>query len=133
MEKLESRAGWLVSLIYFFAWLVTAIGAVIDALAVREAILALLALANVIGTDAYHRRGGIGTDFLTTFGTAAVDNFMLLLLGCGAVAATIWIEYYYRKGRPKGLLFKRIGRVAVIEIAIIVAALIIRQLIGMVL
>lgn len=130
MEESNARGGWLATLVQFVAWLVTAIGTIIDALAVREAVLAILAWIQVINAEAYHRAGGIGEDIVTNFGLAAVDNVVLLILACVAVAFTIWIEYYFRKGRPKGLLYKRIGKVVAVEIAVIIAAILIRQFVA---
>ena len=117
--------GWLASLSHYGAWAITAAGAVIDLVALREALLALLAVFKVISSAAYHRRGNVGEDFVTTFGITAFDNFMLLVLGCAAIVFIIWVEYYFRKGRPLGLLYKRIAKVALIEIGVIVLAVII--------
>jgi hypothetical protein len=130
MEDSNARGGWLATLVQFVAWLVTAIGTVIDALAIREAILAILAWVRVINAEAYHQAGGIGEDIVTNFGLAAVDNVVLLILACVAVALTIWIEYYFRKGRPKGLLYKRIGKVVAVEVGIFIAAMLVRQFVA---
>lgn len=133
MEESGSRNGWLATLSYFFAWIITSAGAIINALGIREAILAILAWVRVINTEAYHRKGGVGEDIVTNFGVAAVDNFVILILACAAVAATVWIEYYFRKGRPKGLLYKRIGIVVAAEVGIMIAALLIRQAVASIL
>lgn len=130
MIENETRGGWVATLSLYAAWAVASIGAILDALFIREMFLALLAWYNVLATDAYHRAGGVGNNLITGFGVSAVDNFILLLLACGAIAATIWIEYYFRKGRPLGLLYKRIGRVFLIELIIVVAALVIRQFVA---
>ena len=133
MEESNSQGGWLATLVQLLAWVITTIVAIIDGLAIREAILAILAWVRVINTEAYRRAGGVGDDILTNFGLAAVDNAVLFILACALVAFTIWIEYYFRKGRPKGLLYKRIGKVAAVEIGIIIAALLIRQIVSVVL
>ncbi len=129
----ETRGGWPATLALYAAWLVTALGSVIDALAIREAVLAILSWYRVLETAAYHRAGGVGEDIFTGFGLTAVDDVILFFLGCGAVAATVGIEYYYRKGRPKGLLYKRIGKVLGIEIAIIIVAVVVRMLVSSIL
>ncbi len=128
MEYDASRGGLLVTLGQFAAWVVTAIGAVIDALYVREAILSLLSVVQAIRSADYHRNGGLGLDFQTGFAISAIDDVVMLILGCGAIAAVVAIEYYYRKGRPKGLLLKRIGTVVGIEVAILVISMILRAL-----
>ncbi len=129
----ETKGGWLASLAQFVAWIVTALVTLIDMLAAREAILSILAVFSVLETQAYHRGGGVGQDLITQFGLTAFDNVMLLLMGLGAIVATIWIEYYYRKGRPKGLLYRRIAKVALIEVAIVVVAIVIRFGMGLIL
>ncbi len=130
MIENETRGGWIATLSLYAAWAVASAGAILDALFIREAFLALLAWYKVIATNAYHQAGGIGDNLITTFGVSAVDNFLLLILGCAAIAVTIWIEYYFRKGRPLGLLYKRIGRVFLVELIIVVAALVIRQFVA---
>lgn len=120
--------GCLSTLGHYGAWLITSAGAIIDLLAVRQAILATLAVFSVISAEAYHRRGGLGTDFTTQFGLTAFDNFALLVLGCVAIGFIIWVEYYFRKGRPLGLLYKRIAKVALIEIAIIAVVVVIIEI-----
>jgi hypothetical protein len=130
MEGSESKGGWLATLSQYAAWIVTTAGAVIDALAVREAVLAILAWVKVIKTEAYHQAGGVGEDILTNFGLAAVDYAVVFILSIIAVGFTIWFEYYFRKGREQGLLYKRIIKVVVAEIAIIIGAILVRVIIA---
>ncbi len=129
MENAESRWGWLITIGQYFAWLITAIGAVLDALYLRDAFSALLNVLQVIHSTNYTRGGGIGIDFTFAYAMTAYDEVMILILGLAAVAAVIAIEYYFRKGRPKGLLFKRIGLVVGIEIAIVAVSIIFQQII----
>jgi hypothetical protein len=126
MSTETSNSGFLVTIGLYIAWLVTSLGAVVDALYIREAILSILSAFQVAKTEAFHKAGGIGLDFQTGYAISTIDNAMLLILGCGAIAAVIAIEYYFRKGRPKGLLLKRVGTVVGTEIAIIIAAILIR-------
>ncbi|MBE0697339.1 MAG: hypothetical protein IH586_10480 [Anaerolineaceae bacterium] len=130
MENNESRGGLLAAVALYVAWFVAAAGSVVDAIAFREALLSILAVFRVVSTEAYHRRGGVGEDIFTGFGISALDNVMLLILGCAAIAITIWVEYYFRKGRPQGLLYKRIIKVIGTEIGIIVLAIIIIEIAG---
>jgi hypothetical protein len=118
------------TLIQYVAWLLAGVGSVLDMLAIREAVLALLAWYRVIETKAYRAAGGVGEDIFTGFGISAADNVILVILACGAVAVTVWAEYYFRKGRPKGELYKRIGKVLGIELAVIVVAMIIRVIVS---
>ncbi len=125
MDETQSRYAWLVSLGQFVAWVLASAGAILDALYVRQAVQAILAVLQVIGQENYHRRGGLGLDFqfmntLTTF-----DNLFLLLMGCVAVAAAIGIDYYFRKGRKPAQLWKRIVRVFGIELGVVILAVLI--------
>jgi hypothetical protein len=129
----ESRGGWLATLSLYVAWLITSIGAVIDALALREMFLSFLSWYSVVNQQNYHAQGGVGQDIFTGFGLSAADDALLLILGIGAVSATVYVEYYYRKGRPKGLLYKRIGKVALIEVAIFIVAFLVRMLVASIL
>jgi hypothetical protein len=126
MENNQSKGGWIIDIGQYVTWLVTSLVAVVDALYVREAVLAFLSLFQMAQLENFHRNGGVGLDLSTGFAMSAVDDFMLLILGCGTVAAVIIIEYYFRRGRPKGLLLKRIGKVVGIEVAIIAVSIIIR-------
>lgn len=133
MVQNDSQGGWLASLSHYGAWFVGSLLALVDMLAVREAILALLSWYSVAEQSAYHQRGGVGQDIFTQFGISAADNVVLLVLGCGVVATVVIIEAYFRKGRAKGLLYKRIGKVLLIEVLIIVVAIVIRQGVSMIL
>jgi hypothetical protein len=128
MEYNESKGGLLATVSLYVAWLVAAAGSVINAIAIREALLSVSAIFRLVSTEAYHRNGGVGEDIFTGFGISALDNVMLLVLGCLAIGFTVWVEYYFRKGRPKGLLYKRIAKVIGAEIGIIVLAIIIIEI-----
>lgn len=129
MENMESRWGWLITIGQALAWLITSLGAVADALYLRDAFSALLNVLQVIHSTNFTRGGGIGIDFTFAYAMSAYDEVMIFVLGLAAIAAVIAIEYYFRKGRPKGLLLKRIGLVFGIEIAIIIVSIIFQQII----
>ncbi len=126
-----SNSGWLATLSVYFAWIITAAGSVIDMLGIREALLSVLALLRLVNQDAYRRQGGVGEDIVTNFGFAAFDNVMLLILGIATVGVVVWLEYYFRKGREKGLLYKRIGKVLLMQVAIFIGVILIRQIMAM--
>ena len=125
----EHKGGCLVSLGQAFAWLVTSLLAVADMLYVREAVLAILSALQSAKDVAYHAAGGVGLDFSTGFAVSLADDVMILILGIATVGAVVTIEYYFRKGQPKGLLLKRIGFVAAIEVGIIVVSILIRNIV----
>jgi len=129
MSQDEAKGGCLVSLGQTFAWLVGSLLALVDMLYVREAVLAILYAIQSARYVAYRAAGGLGLDFSTGFAISLADDVVLLILGIGAVAAVVAIEYYFRKGQPKGLLLKRIGKVAAIEVGIIVVSIIIRAIV----
>ena len=125
----EHQGGCLVSLGQAFAWLVTSLLAVVDMLYVREAVLTILTAFQTAHDVAFHASGGIGLDFSTGFAISLADNVMLFVLGIATVSAVVGIEYYFRKGQPKGLLLKRIGKVAAIEVGIILVSILIRAVV----
>jgi len=127
MDTNESKGGCLVTAGQYFAWLVTSLGAILDALYIREAALAGLALFQQAQYQIYRSKGGLGLDLSTGFAMTLYDDVIMLILGCLAIAAVIAIEYYFRKGRPKGLLLKRIGIVVGIEVGIIILSILIRM------
>lgn len=131
MTENETNSGWLATLSVYVAWIITAAGSVIDMLGIREALLAVLALLRLVNQDIYRSKGGVGEDIVTNFGFAAFDNVMLLVLGIATVGIVVWLEYYFRKGREKGLLYKRIGKVLLIEVAIFIGVILIRQIMAM--
>lgn len=130
MKAKLNQDSCLVSIGSAFAWLVTSLLAVISGLYVREAVLTIAGLFQVAQEQGYKQSGGIGLDFTPGRVVLLFDNILLVVLGIGLVASIIWIEYFFRKGRPQGLLLKRIGIVAGIEAVIIVASIVIRLVVG---
>ena len=118
MDQDQHKGGCLVTLVQALAWLVTSVAAVIDMLYIRQAVLSVLSAIQSARSLAYHAVGGLGLDFSTDFGVSLVDKVLIFILGIGTVVAAVYIEYYFRKGQPKGLLYKRIGLVAAIEAGI---------------
>lgn len=119
---------WWGSIGLFVAWAATGLLAVIDGLYIRDAALNIAGLIQLEQYKIYRQKGGIGLDFSTGFLVTVFDMVLMLVLCIGMVVAVVAIEYYYRKGRPKGLLLKRIGIVFGIEIAIIVVSILIRMI-----
>ncbi len=128
MSQDEAKGGCLVSLGLALAWLVGSALAVVDMLYVRDAIEAILSAIQNAKNAAYHAAGGLGLDFSTGFALSFADDVILLILGIATIAAVVTIEYYFRKGQPKGLLLQRIGKVAAIEVGIIIVSIIIRTI-----
>ncbi len=129
MNTNVSKDSCLGSLGMAFAWLVTSILAVISGLYIREAILSIASLFQSEQYQIFKQNGGIGLDFQTGYMISLLDNVVLLILGIAVITAVIAVEYYFRKGRAKGLLLKRIGIVAGIEVATILVSILIRAVI----
>lgn len=129
MNTNASQNSWLVSVGSFLAWIVSSILAVISGLYLRDAILSIASLFQAAQYQVFRQKGGLGLDFSTGYLVSLFDNVLLFVLAVGLIAAVIAIEYYYRKGRAKGLLLKRIGIVLAIEVAIIVVSILIRSVI----
>jgi|SRR5450759_1604168 len=129
MEQNPTRGGWLVTLGQFAAWFITALGTIIDILYLREALVALLTVLQVTHQQNFQRNGGLGIDFTFSYGLTAIDEAIFVVLAIIAMGMAVAIEYYFRKGRLKGLLLKRIGIVVGIEIAIIIVSIIFQQIV----
>jgi len=125
----EQKGGCLVSLGQAFAWLVTSLLAVVDMLYIREAVTAILSAIQSAKDVAYHAAGGLGLDFSTGFGLSLADDIMIFVLGLVTIGAVVTIEYYFRKGQPKGLLLKRIGKVVAIEAGIIIVSILVNNIV----
>lgn len=128
MVTKDSNSGILASISQFVAWVVAVLLALVDVIAIREALLSLLALFRVYENAAYRKAGGVGDDIFTGFGITAFDMFTMFIMGGVAIVMVIVIEYYFRKGRVRGLLYQRIGKVLGIEVAIVAVAILIRTI-----
>ena len=64
---------------------------------------------------------------------AGITQGMFFLGGCIAVGLAIGIEYYFRLGEKKGLLFKRVAKVYIILVATIIVTVLVRLIGGAVL
>jgi hypothetical protein len=131
MNEPHPAPGWLVTIAQFTAWLVTSLVAVVDALYIREAILAVLQALQIVNYNVLHKQGFMGLNYQFGFAIGAADNVMLLILGIAMVGFTVWVEYYFRRGRLRGLLWKRIGLVFGGQIALIVVMILIMALAGL--
>jgi hypothetical protein len=133
MAESASKSGWLTTIVQVLAWIAAVFGSLVDVFAVREGYLALLAWYRVVSTQAYHEAGGLGDDIWTGVRLTAIDILTWVILCLTALVAIIAIEYYFRKGREKGLLFKRIAKVLGIEAAIFVVAILVRLVVASIL
>ena len=129
MEVKESRLSWLVSIGQWLAWLATAVGVIISAIYIREALLDFLVRYGVYRLEDYQEQGVIAKGLEINSQVGAVDYFAIFILACLAVCAIVWIEYYFRRGRLKGVLWKRVFKVAGVEVAIIAGSVLLRILI----
>jgi hypothetical protein len=124
MDQDQNKGSCLVTLVQSAAWFITSVAAVLDMLYIRQAILSVLAAIQAAQGLAFHAAGGVGLDFSTDFGVTLVDKLLIFILGVGTIVAVVAIEYFFRKGQPKGLLYKRIGLVVAIEAGIFVLSVI---------
>ncbi|HEY9077129.1 MAG TPA: hypothetical protein VIO61_11400 [Anaerolineaceae bacterium] len=124
-KKVFDWDNWKISILLMFAWLITSIGALFSGLYIREVILRIALFFQIASQQAYKRGGGIGFDFTPGRVVLVLDNIIAIAIAIAVVTSVILIEYYFRKGRSRGLLFKRIGIVIGIEAAIIVLSILI--------
>ena len=123
------RWSWLISIGSAIAWLATSVLAVFSGLYIREAVISIAGLFQAMQEQNYVKSGGIGIDLTPGRVVFLLDNIILFVLGIAAVGVVIWIEYFFRKGRPQGLLLKRIVLVAGVELAVIAVSIVIKLLV----
>lgn len=128
MESKNTRAEWLVSIGQVLAWLITAAGVILTALFVRGAAVDFLVWNGARRLQSFREAGEIGRALQITTQTKAADFITIFILTCLGVWAAIEIDFYFRKGRPKGLLLRRFLTVAGIEIGIIIGTVLLRIL-----
>lgn len=119
MKNLFDPDSWVMTVIEVVAWLLASAGSILDALYIREAVLNILRVLQIVNQDAYRRNGNVGIDLKFGFGIEAVNDILLLVAGCAAVGFVVWAEYYFRNGLKKGLFWKRLGKVFGIELGIL--------------
>ena len=130
MVKPLPAPGWLVTIAQFTAWLVTSLVAVVDMLFIRYAALAVMQALQFIDYNELHKHGFMGINYQFGFAIGAADNIILVILSICAVSFTVWVEYYFRRGRPLGLLWKRIGIVLASQIGIVILSILIQMVSG---
>lgn len=128
MESKNTRAEWLVSIGQVLAWLVTAAGVILTALFVREAAADFLMWNGARRLQSFREAGEVGRALRTSTQIRAADFIIIFILTCLGVWAAIEIDFYFRRGRPKGLLLRRFLTVAGIEIGIIIGTVLLRIL-----
>lgn len=129
MDIKKSRPGWLVSIGQGMAWLISAVGVILTALFVREAVHEIV-LWIADRRLAAAREGGVPGGNTIRIGnqTTAFDFIGIFLLAILAIWAIVEIDNYLRKGRAKGLLFRRFLKVIGIEAGIIIGSVLLRML-----
>lgn len=111
MTKLENRPApgalprWVSYILCYLIWLVLAAGAVWLMLQLRLNLLDIAMAANV-----------------NPWALGAIDKFGLLLLGLGWLVAVFIVENYLRMGVERGVLWRRIGRIAAVEAGLLLAS-----------
>ncbi|MCJ7738783.1 MAG: hypothetical protein MUQ10_15965 [Anaerolineae bacterium] len=128
MESKETRSEWLVSIGQVLAWLITAAGATLAALFVRGATKDFLVWNGDRRLQSFREAGEVGRALRISTRVKAADFIIIFLLTCLGVWAAVEIDFYFRKGRPEGLLLKRFLTVAGIEIGIIIGTVLLRIL-----
>lgn len=127
-----SRPEWQVVLATIgqnLAWMALSVGVILDIFFIREASLDIQSWIRVRNLEAYRASGGTGDDFATAFSLPAIDMMTVLILCLIAVAAAIFMEYYFRRAKKKGELLKRIGLVAGIEVGIVLLSMLVQGIV----
>jgi hypothetical protein len=125
----ENQPHWSHSILYSLAWLICCLLVIVDILAVREATLDMLTAIQV-QRMASAAEGELNLERIEAGRTMqAIDQGLLFFGGIVAVVLAIAIEYYFRIGQKQGKLLQRIGRVVGIQVAILLASVIIQTLV----
>jgi hypothetical protein len=103
----ETKPNWRLTLLRFIAWVAAGIGVFLNIFLIREAVLDLVTWWVVREAEAIRAQGDIAPVRLG-FITESVDRFLIIFMAVLSVALIVWIEYYFRIGQRKGILFRRI-------------------------
>jgi len=111
------------TIIYILAWFICAVIVIADVLVVRQASLDVMTAVQVQVIENSENKGAarLNSGCITEF----IDRAIIIAGAMVAVAFSIYIEYYFRKGKEQGNLLKRIGRTLAILIGVLLVAVII--------
>jgi len=111
------------TIIYILAWFICAVIVIADVLVVRQASLDVMTAVQVQVIENSENKGAarLNSGYITEF----IDRAIIIAGAMVAVAFSIYIEYYFRKGKEQGNLLKRIGRTLAILIGVLLVAVII--------
>ncbi len=123
---MQENDHWALPILYSLAWLICSFLVVVDALTVRQATLDVLTAVQVRQVEASAENERVRTQLDTGFVIGAVDQGMLFFGGVVAVVLSLAIEYYFRMGQKQGVLLKRIGMVAGIQVAVLIVSLLVQ-------
>ncbi|NLG98909.1 MAG: hypothetical protein GX491_16255 [Chloroflexi bacterium] len=132
MDFDDNRPEWQIVLTTIgqnLVWMALSVGVILDIFFIRDAYLDIQSWIRVRNLAAYRARGGTGDDFATAFSLPAIDMMTVLLLCVIAVAAAVFIEYFFRRAKKKGELLKRIGIVAGVEVGIVLLSMLVQVIV----
>ncbi|MBN1876257.1 MAG: hypothetical protein JXA33_18680 [Anaerolineae bacterium] len=107
---------WKQKLLYVVAWLFSTVLLCVGLVLVRNLLMALLRWGIDLLPLEYTWETGATIGWWEEF----ISQLAWLFVACIAATANIAIEYYYRKGIAKGLLWTRIKRITIPEIAVVI-------------
>jgi hypothetical protein len=114
-NELDKLSDWKDMILYVVAWLASTVLLAILLVIVRGIAMDIMTWIGLsweaMDYEAW-RTARLSYGWVQEF----VDRVVILIMGCVAVVAMVWIEYYYRKGMHKGELVQRIARVVVTEL-----------------
>lgn len=125
----EKKSHWSETILYNLAWLICSLLIIVDILGIREATLDVMTAVQARRIEASAAGEKVATQLESGFTVGAVDQALLFGGGIVAVSLAIAIEYYFRKGKEKGQLFKRIGIVLGIQVAVFLVCVLIQTLV----
>ena len=129
MDIIENdKSTWVTNLIRWVAWMITSAGVIFDGIIAYEAWNRLLTVWQTHATEALLAAHNPTSDLTFPGKVTYIGQLSgMFVTGCAVVAFAVINEVYLRRGEVKGLLYKRIGIIVAVELAIALVAFLIQQ------
>lgn len=125
----QTQNSTISAILYVLAWLACSVFLIADVLVLRQATLDVVTAVQQQQIENSAEGERHSTRINAGFVKEIIDRAYIILGGVAGVALVIYIEYYFRTGRQKGLLYPRIGKVFAILAAVLVVSMIVQTLV----
>lgn len=107
---------WLSNLAVLGGWVVSILLSILDVWSIQNAVVQVAVWAGTLRSAGER----LGQSYGWTVETISMTSLLILL--CMVVGFEVWVEYFYRRGAPLGLLRRRLLKVSLIQTLIALAA-----------